>query len=251
MPLAIDVSNYSGPIAAAQARDLVAAGVRRVVVGTQYPAPPFPRGVAHEQIPALLEAGLQVHAYVYLWLAEDGGAQVEAALARLEPWRAHLGRLWLDVEDTTATMLTATQRLAAVRAAIDAARGMPVGIYTARWYWQGAMADTTACAALPLWVAQYDGRADPSFAPFGGWTAASMKQYAEDVTLAGVPKVDLNWYAAAARPLSEAEFGWAFAALYRGLAPGQLPLDIRWGEATRDAAGDEVHPLVIRGRSED
>ena len=37
MPLAIDVSNYSGPISSTQARALVAAGVRRVVVGTQAP----------------------------------------------------------------------------------------------------------------------------------------------------------------------------------------------------------------------
>jgi GH25 family lysozyme M1 (1,4-beta-N-acetylmuramidase) len=255
MPLAIDISNYSGPVGAEQARGLVAAGVRRVIVGTQYPRPPYPPGVAHEQIPALLAAGLQVHAYVYLWLAADCGEQVREAVERLAPWRAEIGGLWLDVEDTSADHLAAADRLAAVARAVEAARTLagswPPGIYTARWYWQQAMADTPALAALPLWVAQYDGRADLVFTPFGGWRQAAMKQYAEDVTVAGVPKTDLNWYEPAAPPLSEAEFGWAFAALYRGLQPGHLPIDVRWGEVTRAGDGVEVHPLLIRGRAQD
>ena len=254
MPLAIDISNYSGPVGAAQARGLAAAGVHRAVVGTQYPRPPYPPGVAHEQIPALLAAGLEVHAYVYLWLPEDCAEQVQEAVARLEPWRGRIHGLWLDVEDTSAGGITAAQRLGAVERAIEAARAAadwPLGIYTARWYWQQAMDDTTACAEFPLWVAQYDRRADLAFTPFGGWRRAAMKQYAEDVAVAGVPKVDLNWYEPAVRPLSEAEFGWAFAALYRGLHPGQLPIDVRWGEATREADGAEVHALVIRGRAQD
>ncbi|MGE3855538.1 MAG: GH25 family lysozyme [Dehalococcoidia bacterium] len=255
MPLAIDVSNYTGPIDLAHARALVAAGVRRVVVGTQYPPAPFPPGAAHRQIPALLDVGIEVHAYVYLWLASDTAAQVRDAAARIAPWEGHLGALWLDVEDTTAEALTPAQRLQALRAAIEAARtvapGRPLGIYTARWYWHQAMADTDACAALPLWAAQYDGRRDLEFAPFGGWRAAAMKQYAGDTEIAGLENVDLNWYEAAPRPLTEAELGYAFAALYRGLAPQHLPVDVRWGAASRDADGTEVHPLLVRGRAQD
>lgn len=248
MPLAIDISNYSGPISAAQAGALVEAGVRRVIVGTQAPGAPYPPCALTQQIPALLDAGIEVHAYVYLWLADDCGEQVRAALDLVAPWRERLGWLWLDVEDTTATALTPAERLDAVRAAIEAAGTMPVGIYTARWFWRGAMADTTACAALPLWVAEYDSRADLDFPSFGGWTGAAMKQYAADATVAGVPCVDLDWYEAAVPVLSEAEFGWAFAALYRGLAPGQLPIDVRWGAPVRAADGTETHPLVVRGR---
>ncbi len=248
MPLAIDVSNYSGPISSTQARALVAAGVRRVVVGTQAPRAPYPPCAVGQQIPALLDAGVEVHAYVYLWLAEDGAAQVRAALDLVAPWRERLGGIWLDVEDTTATALSPAERLDGVRTATAAAEPMPVGIYTARWFWREAMADTTACAGLPLWVAEYDGRADLAFPAFGGWTVAAMKQYAADATVAGVPRVDLDWYEADVPALSEAEFGWAFAALYRGLAPGQLPIDVRWGVPTRDADGTEAHPLVVRGR---
>ncbi len=46
MPLAIDVSNFTGPIDGAQASALHAAGVRRAVVGTQYPPSPYPAGCA-------------------------------------------------------------------------------------------------------------------------------------------------------------------------------------------------------------
>lgn len=255
MPLAIDVSNYSGPIEGDRARALLDAGVRRVVVGTQYPRPPYPPGVAHRQVPALLEAGLEVHIYVYLWLAADGGMQVRDALARVQRWSGRLGGLWLDVEDTTAEALSPAERLAAVRAAIEAARdaapAIPTGIYTARWYWREAMADTDACSSLPLWVAQYDGQRDLAFTPFGGWQRAAMKQYAVDTSIAGVPNVDLDWYEEPVRPLSEAEFGLAFAALYRGLTPQQLPFDVRWGTPTREPDGGEVHPLVIRGRAQD
>jgi len=255
MPLAIDVSNYSGPVDLDRARAIEAAGVRRVVVGTQYPGAPYPVGVAHRQLPALLDMGLEVHAYIYLWLAHDTAAQVRDALARIAPWEGRLGGLWLDVEDTTAEALTPAERLQAVHEAFEAAcavsPALPLGIYTARWYWQQAMADTEACAELPLWVAQYDGRPDLDFAPFGGWRAAAMKQYAADTTIAGIPNVDLDWYEMAVRPLSEAEFGFAFAALYRGLAPQHLPIDVRWGAATRDLDGTEVHPLLVRGRRQD
>lgn len=253
MPLAVDVSNYSGPLDLDRARALVAAGVRRVVVGTQYPDAPYPPGAAHLQVPALLDAGIDVH--VYVWLAGDGAAQVRDALARVRRWLGRLGGVWLDVEDTSAGALTPAGRLAVVRSAVEAARAaapaLPVGIYTARWFWERWMADSDALAEFPLWVAEYDGRRDLAFAPFGGWRAATMKQFAPDTTIAGVPHVDLDWYEAGVRPLSEVEFGLAFAALYRGLTPAHLPIDVRWGVATRGVDGTEVHPLMIRGRTED
>lgn len=249
VPLAIDVSNFTGPVDAVRAVALHAAGVRRAVVGTQYPPRPYPAGCAHQQIPALLDTGIEVEAYVYLWFAQDPVEQVRTGLAVIAPWRERIGRLWIDVEDETGN-LDAAGRIAHVRAAVAACGRMPAGIYTAAWFWRPRMEDTAAFAALPLWAAQYDGRADLEVTPFGGWAGAAMKQYAGDTSIGGLAPVDLNWYeeAAAPRPLTEHEFGYAFAALYRGLDGAQLPMRVRWGEPTRNVDGDEVHPLVVRGR---
>jgi hypothetical protein len=42
------------------------------------------------------------------------------------------------------------------------------------------MDDTTECADLPLWAAEYDGNADiDDVTLFGGWTRASARQWAE------------------------------------------------------------------------
>ena len=250
MPLAIDVSNFTGPIDAAQASALHATGVRRAVVGTQYPPSPYPAGCAHLQIPALLDAGIEVEAYLYLWFAQDPAQQVRDALAVIAPWGERIGRLWIDVEDETGN-LDAAARIAHVRAAVQACAGVPTGVYTAAWFWRPHMEDTAALAALPLWAAQYDGRADLDVMPFGGWARAAMKQYVGDTSIGGLSGVDLDWYEEAAgppRPLTEQEFGYAFAALYRGLDGAQLPMHARWGMPTRNLDGDEVHPLVVRGR---
>lgn len=246
--LGIDVSNYTGAIDAARAEALHAAGVRRAVVGTQYPAPPYPSGVAHAQIPALLDAGIEVQAYVYLWLAEDTAAQVRAAVQRLAPWQGRIARLWLDVEDTSAPAQSPPQRVQAVRAAVAACGPFAPGIYTGAWWWRPHTADTHAFAQLPLWVAQYDGERNLDFSPFGGWTRAAMKQYAGSATFAGVPHVDLDWYEEEILPLTEQEFGWAFAALYRGVDGVAFPLRIRWGERAVNAAGEQVHALIVGGR---
>ena len=247
MPLAIDVSNFTGPIDAARGRALREAGVQRGVVGTQYPGAPYPAGCAHLQLPALIDAGIAVEAYVYLWFAHDAVAQVRDALDVIGPWRDRIRRLWIDVEDESGG-LDVVGRVAAVASAVEACGAMPAGIYSAAWYWDAWMGGTSAFSMLPLWAAQYDGRADVEVRPFGGWTRAAMKQYAEDATIGGVERLDLNWYEEAPRPLSEAEFGYAFAALYRGWGGGQLPVSVRWGDAVRGADGEEIHPLLVRGR---
>ncbi|MFA7248279.1 MAG: GH25 family lysozyme [Dehalococcoidia bacterium] len=247
MPLAIDVSNFTGPIEGPQAAALRAAGVRRAVVGTQYPQPPYPAGCAHLQIPALLEAGIEVEAYVYLWFGDDPARQVQDARDAIAPWRDRVRRLWIDVEDESAPLDQDT-RAERLRVAIEACGTMPAGIYTAAWYWRPFMGDTRAFSSLPLWAAQYDGGPDVLVAPFGGWTSAAMKQYAADVSIAGLSRVDLDWFEASPTPLTEAEFGFAFAALYRGMDGAQVPIRVRWGEPHVDTEGNEVHPLVVRGR---
>ena len=74
-----------------------------------------------------------------------------------------------------------------------------------------------------------------------------MKQYAGDTSLAGLAGLDLDWYEEAPGRLTEAEFGYAFAALYRGLDGAQLPIGVRWGTATVDAGGGRGAPAAGAG----
>ena len=198
MPLAIDVSNYTGPISPAQAEALKAADVGRVIVQIVDPPPGYPPSVFRQQIPVLLGAGIEVEAYVYLWLAGDTAARVRWAEAEIAPWRERIGRMWLDVEDVTVPEDQDANR-AAVLAAVDACR-MPAGIYSAGWYWRPYMGDTAAFARLPLWAAEYDGEASFRFTPFGGWTACAMKQHIGESSIAGLSGLDQDWYTTPSTP---------------------------------------------------
>ncbi|TAJ21558.1 MAG: hypothetical protein EPO65_01305 [Dehalococcoidia bacterium] len=192
VPLAVDVSNYTGAISGAKAAALRTAGVGRAIVQIVDPPPGYPPSVFRQQIPVLLDAGFEVEAYVYLWLGGNTAHQVLDAIARVAPWRARLRRMWLDAED-----VSVPEHQQANRAAIDAAVGacsMPAGVYTAGWWWRPYMGDSSAFAQLPLWAAEYDGDASTRFTPFGGWNACAMKQHIGDTSLAGIGGIDLNWY---------------------------------------------------------
>lgn len=196
MPLAVDVSNYTGPISPAQAQALRDAGVGRVVVQIVDPPPGYPPSVFRQQIPVLIDAGLEVETYVYLWLAGNTGQQVRDTITKVTPWRDRLSpRLWLDVEDVSVPE-DQDANVRAVQTAVGACSMSP-GVYTAGWYWRPYMGDTAAFAHLPLWVAQYDGEASFRFAPFGGWSACAMKQHIGESSLAGLSGLDQNWYTTA------------------------------------------------------
>lgn len=192
MPLAVDVSNYTGAISEAQAEELRAAGVGRAIVQVVDPPPVYPPSVFRQQIPVLLAAGLEVEAYVYLWLGGNTAQQVLDAIAKVGAWRTHVGRLWLDAEDVSVPEHQHAN-LAAIEAAVRAC-SMPTGVYTAGWWWRPYVGDSGAFAHLPLWAAEYDGEPSMRFTPFGGWSVCAMKQHAGDTSLAGISGVDLNWY---------------------------------------------------------
>lgn len=195
--LAIDISNYSGDLTAEQVQALKDAGVVRVVV--QCVAPGI---LSHrQQIPVLLAAGLEVEAYVYLWMTDLPGLieRVRWANAELIQF-PEVKRLWLDCEDVTEG-LTAAQ----ARTAIQTARGealLPTGIYTADWWWESHTDGWEGCSDLPLWDAHYDGVQALDGGAYGGWTKPAMKQYAGDTTLAGVPNADLDYYEEEPMPIT-------------------------------------------------
>ena len=185
MPLAVDVSHWSGEITEQQMACLRERGVRRVIAGTQR------RAIARQQLEAAVAAGLEVEAYVYLYLRANVARRVQAALETVEGLPVR--RLWLDAEDTTSG-LTPEQMVERLRQARAACGEFPAGIYTGGWWWRPYTADSRAFADLPLWHARYDDRPTlDGFRPFGGWERPAMKQYAHNVDRCGVT-VDLNWY---------------------------------------------------------
>ncbi len=64
--------------------------------------------------------------------------------------------------------------------------GLEPGIYTGKYFWQGAMGNTAEWASLPLWHASYwDDRHYQETVDFGGWTKAAAHQYAASPAIAG------------------------------------------------------------------
>ena len=186
MSMAIDISHWTGEVTTQQMQCLARRGVRRVIVGAQR------RAVARQQLATAVAAGLEVEAYVYLYLRSDVAQRVRAALETVDGFRVR--RLWLDAEDTTSG-LSAAEVVERLQRARDACGDFPAGIYTGAWWWRPRTGDSSAFSDPPLWVAQYDGRRSLDGVPgFGGWRRPRMKQYAANAQLCGV-HLDLNWYA--------------------------------------------------------
>lgn len=189
MTLAVDISNYSGTINAAQVAMLKRIGVGKVIVQLVNPGELSHR----QQIPVLLAAGMAVEAYVYVWMSDLAFITERIRWANAELWQFPAVKfLWLDCEDVSDGLTPKETRDAIQRARTEAL--LPCGIYTAGWWWQAHTEDWTGCRDLPLWDADYDGRLALDPVAYGGWTLPVMKQYQGDATIAGIPNVDLNWY---------------------------------------------------------
>lgn len=198
MSVSIDVSNYSGEITHEQCEALKEVGVTRVVVQIVNE-----RILTHrQQIPALLAAGLEVEAYVYLWFS--GGpefirSRMNWALDEIAVF-PDIRRVWLDCEQSETDNPrysgpdAETAAMIRLGVSLSGERGYEVGIYTGEWWWDRFQHEVTEFSYLPLWCAQYDRVLGLDIVPFGGWERAAMKQYEADTTVAGIPNVDVNWY---------------------------------------------------------
>lgn len=200
MKLAVDLSNYSGPISNQQARDLVNAGVSRAIVQAVRPD----IRVHEQQIPNLIAAGIEVQGYVYVWYS--AGEQfirdrVAWACSEFKRW-PQITFVWADCEQADDTGFNYAhadhdQVVQLTAAALDTIgqAGFETGIYTARWWWVPATGDSHYFSGVfPLWNANYDGDPDIDPAGYGGWDIPRMEQYQGSSTIAGVPMVDLDSY---------------------------------------------------------
>jgi hypothetical protein len=196
---AVDVSNYTSTLtSSALARWKTQHDIGLVIVQAVDPPVGYPTGRTRQQIEACAVAGIETDVYVYLFVRENVEADMRSKLALLNGLEHMVGRVWVDIEDTSAATVAA--RVSAIRKALavtdgwSAAHNKPrTGIYGARWYWTAYLTNTTEFSDRDLWAAQYDGIEDTTvFNPFGGWTRCVLKQYAGTSALAGVTGVDLN-----------------------------------------------------------
>lgn len=196
---AVDVSNFTGALSEHTLMTWrLQHDIGRVIVQAVAPPPGYPPTVTRQQIEACAAAGMPVDVYLYLWTRGDQRADMLSKLALLNGLEQHVGRLWLDVEDTAGA--TVLGRLTSIRVALavldgwSTIHGKPLpGIYTGRWWWTAYLGDSPLFASRLLWCSDYDGVDDPDvFRPFGGWQSCAIKQFRGTSTLAGVGGVDLN-----------------------------------------------------------
>lgn len=171
---AVDISLWSGEITDAEVRCWYEQGVRHVIVGTQNPR------ISRQQLDMAIAGGMTVDLYEYLYWNVSMTKQVEEALVLADEY-PEVGRLWLDAEENPGSFgrVALTQKL---EEALTACGEVECGIYTAKWWWQPAMQNSTAFNHVPLWYALYD--LNPSMdtwstQKFGGWATPTAKQWQE------------------------------------------------------------------------
>jgi hypothetical protein len=201
----IDVSNYTGELS--QATLAAWRGqhdVGLVIAQSLQPPAGYPPGVTRQQVQAVTDAGIACDIYLWLWTGSNVEQDMRNKLAVVNGQEHLIRKVWLDVEDTSAS--TPGQRINAVRQAFAVIDGWTVthekpaaGLYSALWYWPSYMDNTPEFSGRELWDADYDGIEDTesSWRPYGGWSTRAIKQYAGTSTLAGQGGIDLNVLSAA------------------------------------------------------
>ena len=158
---------------------------------------------------AFAHAGIDVSVYMFPCSFESPQAQLAALQGNLTLAGApFFAEMWLDVESNADPRCAwSAKNLSAncdyLASLVGAALGNPffanrTGIYTSVHEWTLLMgADCTAGSPVKLWYPHYESPPNPSFSdfkPFGGWTAPTMKQYADGPPVCkDGPATDLNW----------------------------------------------------------
>mgnify|MGYP001608719274 CR=1 FL=1 len=189
---AFDISNFTGVITDDQAK-ILRDEARKVVVNVHDP------DLAIWQINVLRQQCMEIELYVQTYFSVPLSRELDKAtdIARqfANGHESYLP-LWLSFEDAVPTGLDPDVVIGWIQRALFLAdyAGFHAGIYTRENWWREATGDTSSFSTVRLWVAQPDGVADLLvYNGFGGWFAPTMKQYAMDVTVAGL-NVDRDVY---------------------------------------------------------
>lgn len=185
MSLIIDVDNHDGPLSTEDIRQLLQAGMQGAIVGLQYPGNPYPPGVAHQQLEALINAGVPIVGCY----AES--QHIRDAWPNVAQFAAHIPQIYVACEEPHVDRAWIDSNLDF----IDALNlGTRAGIYTGGWWWN-AQPDNVKhwFGDRDLWAAVYDGNPDPDIfgAPIGDWNGCKIKQWSGHA-LVGRLNLDLN-----------------------------------------------------------
>ena len=188
MSLALDISNCGGELPDGMVAFWKAATVRRVVVGVSHKI-----DMARQQLIAVTDGGMEAEAYIYMYWGQDPTVQVE--YARQATIGLPVRRLWVDFEDDNAPKdePDAVQIWISRCLSVAATLELPLGVYSAWWWWTVWTDNAEDFKDYPLWVAAYDGKPNLEFPTFGGWTRCALKQYAGTTDFCGY-SADLDWY---------------------------------------------------------
>jgi len=169
---ALDIANYTAIPAQEQLTCAQADGYDTLIVGVSYGT------VGHQQLAAGANAGMKLEAYS--WLKHPFALHKDEMIRAISLIQgAPVERMWIDVEDVgTASPERAQQQVQDIWNVINWWKeyrpNLPLGIYTARWWWEYYMPDVYETFGLPLWMAYY-----PSTSPEqvdleahlpGGWS---------------------------------------------------------------------------------
>lgn len=179
LALAVDISNWSGTISPDAVAAWQAEGIEKVIVGTQN------IHVARQQMKVVVDAGLRLDVYVYLYGHLGAAAQMHDAMDTITGFAVE--RLWLDVEDEKSGK-TPEQWVEFLRLAIKTVNlNYALGIYTRAGYWRAYLGNNISFRDLPLWNAWYMQTPNlDGFTPYGGWKRELMRQYTNTQTMGGV-----------------------------------------------------------------
>jgi|SRR3990167_3529942 len=214
---AADMSNYGKELTKEEAKCFVNNNYKLIISGTQ------DTYYFLQQIKTAHEAGLAVHAYVYL----NWGISKEQTLNALNIIKnTPVERLWLDCE-APAEGASATEIIEEIKKCIEISSSqIPVGIYTRYGWWTDVVNNTTEFSYLPLWNAYYDNDPDIDFyrLPYGGWTDVFIEQFGDTRIVCG-QSIDVNVLnIKEARMLSDEEIKGLIGALLAN--QGRLGVDI-------------------------
>lgn len=112
---------------------------------------------------------------------------------------ATVNRIWIDIEDEVPAKyfsadVTINQKFIGDLVEALEARGVMVGIYSTKTYWQNIMGNILGYSKYPLWYPRYDGvNSLDFFSPFCGWESVMIKQTAGDAYLCSISQVDTDY----------------------------------------------------------
>lgn len=131
--------------------------------------------VSRNQIASVLANGCTVGGYMWLYKDLDPYLAVADVLKLARSCGVKLPVLWLDVETYTDGTIPGPGTIQAALNECDE-EGVIGGIYTSRSMWQ-RIGSPSMFGDSPLWVADYNEKADLDVVLFGAWTEAKGHQY--------------------------------------------------------------------------